>query len=45
MPDRNARPEEEWMSTATLTHYIINAAITGLALGAVAALVALFVAK
>lgn len=44
MSAQNEQPREGWMSTETLVQYMINAAVTGLATGAFAAIVALFVA-
>jgi hypothetical protein len=44
MSARNEQRREEWMSTDTIVHYMINAALFGLATGAAAAIVAIFVA-
>ena len=44
MSAQNKQPREEWLSTDTIVHYMINAALFGLATGAAAAIIAIFVA-
>ena len=40
----NQQKKEDWMSPDTIVHYMINAALFGLATGAAAAIVAIFIA-
>ena len=44
MSARNPQRREGWMSNDTLVHYMVNAALFGLATGAAAAIIAIFVA-